>query len=153
ANVGLWDMVWMRLTRVDYVQIVNQKIALTQAGVEVSNRELVKHVLSGGNVDNVARAVIAARNANLDLSWKVAATIDLAGRDIFKAVQDSVTPKVIDCPSREKGTLEGVCRNGIQLRVRARVTVRTKLNQLVGGAMEDTIIARVGEGIVKAIGS
>jgi uncharacterized protein YqfA (UPF0365 family) len=103
----------------------------------------------------VATAVIAAHKAGMDLSWRTAAAIDLAGRNILDAVQTSVNPKVIDCPNPSLGrpTLDGVCRNGIQLKARARVTVRTKLDRLVGGATEDTIIARVGEGIVKAIGS
>jgi uncharacterized protein YqfA (UPF0365 family) len=113
------------------------------------------HYLSRGNVPKTATAVIAAHKAGMDLPWRVAAAIDLAGRDILDAVKTSVNPKVIDCPDPSKGrtTLEGVCKNGIQLRAKARVTVRTKLDRLVGGATEDTIIARVGEGIVKAIGS
>ena len=102
-----------------------------------------------------AAAVIAAHKAGFDLDWRKAAAIDLAGRDVLDAVKTSVNPKVIDCPDSTKGksTLDGVCKNGIQLRARARVTVRTKLDRLVGGATEETIIARVGEGIVKAIGS
>ena len=105
----------------------------------------------------MVRAVIAAHKAGMDLPWRTAAAIDLAGRDIYKAVQVSVNPKVIDCPvpnpKKPNNTLDGVCKNGIQLKARARVTVRTKLDRLVGGATEETIIARVGEGIVKAIGS
>ena len=102
-----------------------------------------------------ATAVIAAHKAGMDLPWRTAAAIDLAGRDVLDAVKTSVNPKVIDCPDPAKGrtTLDGVCKNGIQLRARARVTVRTKLDRLVGGATEETIIARVGEGIVKAIGT
>src|SRR5438128_11033227 len=135
--------------------IVRQKIALVQAGVKVDNRELEAHYLARGNVPKVAAAVIAAHKAGIDLPWRIAAAIDLAGRDILDAVKTSVNPKVIDCPDPAKGrpTLDGVCRNGIQLKARARVTVRTKLDRLVGGATEETIIARVGEGIVKAIGS
>jgi len=113
------------------------------------------HYLARGNVPKVATAVIAAHKAGFDLDWGKAAAIDLAGRDILDAVKTSVNPKVIDCPDSTKGriTLDGVCKNGIQLKARARVTVRTKLDRLVGGATEETIIARVGEGIVKAIGS
>ena len=154
AKIGLLDMIRMKLCKVDYVMIVRQKIALVQAGVKVQTQELEAHFLAKGNVQKVVNAVIAAHKANIDLKWGVAAAIDLAGRDIYEAVKRSVDPKVIDCPDPTKGrsTLDGVCRNGIQLRARARVTVRTKLDRLVGGATEETIIARVGEGIVKAIG-
>jgi len=135
--------------------IVRQKIALVQAGVKVSTQEMEAHYLSRGNVPKTATAVIAAHKAGMDLPWRTAAAIDLAGRDVLDAVKTSVNPRVIDCPDPAKGrnTLDGVCKNGIQLRARARVTVRTKLDRLVGGATEDTIIARVGEGIVQAIGS
>jgi uncharacterized protein YqfA (UPF0365 family) len=154
ARVGILDMVRMKLCKVDYAMIVRQKIALVQAGVKVSTQEMEAHYLSKGNVQRVANAVIAAHKAAMDLPWRVAAAIDLAGRDVYEAVKRSVDPKVIDCPdpTKGRGTLDGVCRNGIQLRARARVTVRTKLDRLVGGATEETIIARVGEGIVKAIG-
>jgi uncharacterized protein YqfA (UPF0365 family) len=155
AKVGIMDMIRMKLCKVDYAMIVRQKIALVQAGVKVSTQEMEAHFLSRGNVQRVAGAVIAAHKAGMDLPWRVAAAIDLAGRDIYEAVKRSVDPKVIDCPDPAKGraTLDGVCKNGIQLKARARVTVRTKLDRLVGGATEETIIARVGEGIVKAIGS
>jgi uncharacterized protein YqfA (UPF0365 family) len=145
----------MRLGKVDYAMIVRQKIALVQAGVKVSTADLESHYQSRGNVPKVATAVIAAHKAGMDLPWKTAAAIDLAGRDVLDAVRTSVNPKVIDCPDPSKGRqfLDAVCRNGIQLRAKARVTVRTKLERLVGGATEETIIARVGEGIVKAIGS
>jgi uncharacterized protein YqfA (UPF0365 family) len=154
ARIGFLDLIGMRLRGVDYAMIVRQKIALVQAGVKVSNEELEAHYLARGNVPKVATAVIAAHKAAIDLPWRIAAAIDLAGRDILDAVKTSVNPKVIDCPDPAKGrpTLDGVCRNGIQLKARARVTVRTKLDRLVGGATEETIIARVGEGIVKAIG-
>lgn len=154
ARVGILDMVRMKLCKVDYAMIVRQKIALVQAGVKVSTQEMEAHYLSRGNVQRVAAAVIAAHKAAMDLPWRVAAAIDLAGRDILEAVKRSVDPKVIDCPDpgKGRGTLDGVCKNGIQLKARARVTVRTKLDRLVGGATEETIIARVGEGIVKAIG-
>jgi uncharacterized protein YqfA (UPF0365 family) len=155
ARVGFLDLVAMKLRKVDYSMVVRQKIALVQAGVKVGNDELEAHYLARGNVPKVATAVIAAHKAGIDLPWRIAAAIDLAGRDILDAVKTSVNPKVIDCPDPSKGrpTLDGVCKNGIQLKARARVTVRTKLDRLVGGATEETIIARVGEGIVKAIGS
>jgi len=155
AKIGIVDMIRMKLCKVDYALVVRQKIALIQAGVKVSTQEMEAHYLSKGDVKKVTNAVIAAHKAGMDLPWRVAAAIDLAGRDIYEAVKRSVDPKVIDCPDPKKGraTLDGVCRNGIQLRARARVTVRTKLDRLVGGATEETIIARVGEGIVKAIGS
>src|SRR5438128_2426240 len=155
ARVGFFDLVAMKFRKVDYSMLVRQKIALVQAGVKVGNDDLEAHYLARGNVPKVATAVIAARKASIDLPWGIAAAIDLAGRDILDAVKTSVNPKVIDCPDPSKGrpTLDGVCKNGIQLKARARVTVRTKLDRLVGGATEETIIARVGEGIVKAIGS
>jgi uncharacterized protein YqfA (UPF0365 family) len=155
AKIGIVDMIRMKLLNIDYNMIVRQKIALIQAGVKVSTQEMETHVLSRGNVQRVVGAVIAAHKAGMDLPWRVAAAIDLAGRDVYEAVKRSVDPKVIDCPDPTKGraTLDGVCKNGIQLKARARVTVRTKLDRLVGGATEETIIARVGEGIVKAIGS
>jgi uncharacterized protein YqfA (UPF0365 family) len=156
AKIGIFDLIGMKLRNVDYSMIVRQKIALVQAGVRVTTEDLESHFLSRGNVPKTSTAVIAAHKAGIaDLPWKTAAAIDLAGRDILDAVRTSVNPKVIDCPDASKGRsfLDAVCRNGIQLRCRARVTVRTKLERLVGGATEETIIARVGEGIVKAIGS
>src|SRR6266536_2776350 len=155
AKISIWDLIGMKLRNVDYGMIVRQKISLVQAGVKVSTQDLEAHYLARGNVPKTATAVIAAHKAGMDLPWRTAAAIDLAGRDILDAVKTSVNPKVIDCPDPSKGrpTLDGVCKNGIQLRARARVTVRTKLDRLVGGATEETIIARVGEGIVKAIGS
>src|SRR5438128_4878116 len=155
AKIGILDMIRMKLLNIDYSVIVRQKIALVQAGVKVSTTDLEQHVLARGNLQKVVTAVIAAHKAGLDLPWRVAAAIDLAGRNVLDAVMVSVNPKVIDCPDPTKGrpTLDGVCKNGIQLKARARVTVRTKLERLVGGATEETIIARVGEGIVKAIGS
>jgi uncharacterized protein YqfA (UPF0365 family) len=155
ANISIFDLIGMKLRNVDYPMIVRQKIAMVQAGVKVTTEDLEAHYLARGNVPKTATAVIAAHKAGMDLPWRTAAAIDLAGRDILKAVQTSVNPMVIDCPDPSKGrqTLDGVCHNGIQLRAKARVTVRTKLDRLVGGATEETIIARVGEGIVKAIGS
>src|SRR5579885_2857706 len=155
ARISIWDLVGMKLRNVDYSMIVRQKIALVQAGVKVTTQELEAHYLARGNVPKTATAVIAAHKAGIDLPWRTAAAIDLAGRDVLEAVKTSVNPKVIDCPDPGKGKqfLDAVCRNGIQLLAKARVTVRTKLERLVGGATEETIIARVGEGIVKAIGS
>src|SRR5438046_2843576 len=147
ARIGIWDLVGMKLRNVDYSMIVRQKIALVQAGVKVSTQEMEAHYLARGNVPKVATAVIAAHKAGMDMPWRVAAAIDLAGRDVLEAVRTSVNPKVIDCPDPTKGraTLDGVCRNGIQLKARARGTVRTKLDRLAGGATEETIIARVRE--------
>jgi uncharacterized protein YqfA (UPF0365 family) len=155
ADIGIMNMVGMKLRNVPYAMIVNQKIALVQAGTKVNTQDLEAHFLAGGRVQQTAKAVIAAHKAGLDLSWKTAAAIDLAGRDVLDAVRTSVNPKVIDCPDPGKGKqyLDAVCKNGIQLLAKARVTVRTKLERLVGGATEETIIARVGQGIVKAIGS
>jgi uncharacterized protein YqfA (UPF0365 family) len=155
ARIGFMDMIRMKLLKLEYVTIVRLNIALVKAGLKVTPQEMEAHVLSRGRLEKVVRAVIAAHKAGMDLPWRVAAAIDLAGRDVEEAVRRSVDPKVIDCPDPTKGraTLDGVCKNGIQLRARARVTVRTKLDRLVGGATEETIIARVGEGIVKAIGS
>jgi uncharacterized protein YqfA (UPF0365 family) len=155
ARISIWDLIGMKLRNVDYAMIVRQKIAVVQAGVKVATQDMEAHYLARGNVPKVATALIAAHKAGFDLDWRRAAAIDLAGRDILDAVKTSVNPKVIDCPDPTKGrpTLDGVCKNGIQLKARARVTVRTKLDRLVGGATEETIIARVGEGIVKAIGS
>jgi uncharacterized protein YqfA (UPF0365 family) len=155
ARVGIVDMVRMKLLNVDYSMIVRQKIALVQAGIKVTTQEMEAHVLSRGNVPKVAAAVIAAHKAGLDLRWNIAAAIDLAGRDVLEAVKMSVRPEVIPCPDPKQGKnmLEGVCHDGIQLKARALVTVRAKLDRLVGGADRETIIARVGEGIVKAIGN
>jgi uncharacterized protein YqfA (UPF0365 family) len=155
ANISIFNLIGMKLRNVDYALIVKQKIALVQAGVKVSTEDLESHYLARGNVPKTSAAVVAAHKANLDLPWRTAAAIDLAGRDVLDAVRTSVNPKVIDCPDPTKGKqyLDAVCKNGIQLLAKARVTVRTKLERLVGGATEETIIARVGEGIVKAIGS
>ncbi|MSR79877.1 MAG: UPF0365 family protein [Gemmataceae bacterium] len=155
AHVTILHMIRMKLCNVDYGLVVKQKIALVSAGVDITTQQIEEHVLARGNIQRVTMAVIAAKKAGITLTWQSAAAIDLAGRDVYDAVRCSVNPKVIDCPDPSKGrqTLDGVCKNGIQLKARARVTVRTKLDRLVGGATEETIIARVGEGIVKAIGS
>jgi uncharacterized protein YqfA (UPF0365 family) len=155
ARISIWDLIGMKLRNVDYGMIVRQKIALVQAGVKVTTQDLESHFLARGNVPKTSTAVIAAHKAGIDLPWRTASAIDLAGRDVLEAVKTSVYPRVIDCPDPAKGrpTLDGVCKDGIQLKARARVTVRTKLDRLVGGATEETIVARVGEGIVQAIGS
>src|SRR3954471_12411045 len=155
AHVGLLDLVGMQLRRVNPVTIVNARIQAVRAGLAISTPEMENHVLAGGDVIRVINAMIAANKANIDLSWKTATAIDLAGRDILDAVQTSVNPKVIDVPNASMGrnTIDGVAKDGIQLKVKARVTVRTNIKSLVGGATDEPIIARVGEGIVNAIGS
>ncbi|MFZ5833538.1 MAG: flotillin-like protein FloA, partial [Planctomycetota bacterium] len=160
AGIGILDLLGMTFRKVNPAVIVRSKIMAVQAGIGdaqgVTSKALEAHYLSGGNVPLVIRALIAANKAKMtDLDFKLAAAIDLAGRNVLEAVQTSVYPKVIDCPARGQGrdTLDGVARNGIQLKVKARVTVRANLRQLIGGATEETIIARVGEGIVSAIGS
>lgn len=159
AGIGLGDLVFMQFRRVNPALIVRSKIMAVQAGLNrkypLSVQNLEAHALSGGNVPNVIRALIAADKASIPLDWNTAQAIDLAGRDILEAVTTSVYPKVIDCPDpkRNQGTLSAVAADGIELRVRARVTVRTNIRQLIGGATEETVIARVGQGIVQAIGS
>jgi len=155
AGITMFDLIGMSLRKVNPQVIVLSKIRAVQAGMSVTTREMESHYLSGGHVPNVVTALIAANRASIDLSWKTATAIDLAGRDILAAVQTSVNPKVIDCPNPAKGreTIDAVAKDGIQLKTKARVTVRTNIDQLVGGATEETIIARVGEGIVTAIGS
>ena len=150
------------LRQVNARTIVEAKIMAMQAGVGtdpdtgITTRRLEAHYLAGGNVPRVIHAIIAAHRADIDLDFDRAAAIDLAGRDVLDAVRTSVYPKVIDCPDPEKSgrtTLSAVAKNGVELMVRARVTVRTNLAQLIGGATEETIIARVGEGIITSIGS
>ena len=152
ADISIWALLWMKLRKVKYEMIVRQKIAMVQAGVKPTTADMEAHFLAGGDVEKTALAVIAAHKAGIDLSWKTASAIDLAGRDVLDAVRTSVNPKVIVCP-KGAAMLEGVCKNGIRLKARARVTVRTKLDRLIGGATEETIVARVGEGIVAAIGA
>jgi uncharacterized protein YqfA (UPF0365 family) len=159
AGISIFDLLGMTFRKVNPAAIVRSKIMAVQAGISdadgVTSRALEAHFLAGGNVPLVIRSLIAARKAKLELDFKLAAAIDLAGRNVLEAVQTSVYPKVIDCPSRSAGreTLDGIAQNGIQLKVKARVTVRANLKQLIGGAAEETIIARVGEGIVSALGS
>ncbi|MFN4242951.1 MAG: flotillin-like protein FloA [Tepidisphaerales bacterium] len=155
AKVGLLDLIGMRLRGINPAAIVDARIQAVRAGLDIGTQQMESHVLARGNVQRVVNAMIAASKANIDLSWNTATAIDLAGRDILDAVQTSVNPKVIDVPNPALGrsTIDAVSRDGIQLKVKARVTVRTNIRTLVGGATEETVIARVGEGIVTAIGS
>jgi uncharacterized protein YqfA (UPF0365 family) len=155
AHVGLVDMVGMKFRKVDPRTIVLSRIRAVKAGLEASANQLETHYLAGGNVPRVVNALIAANRAKIELPWDTACAIDLAGRDILEAVQTSVNPKVIDVPNPNLGrpTIDAVAQDGIQLKARARVTVRANIARLVGGATEETIIARVGEGIVTTIGS
>ena len=155
ARVSIIDLIGMRLRNVNPPAIVNARIQAMRAGLDITTAEMESHVLAGGDVQRVINAMIAASKANIDLNWQTATAIDLAGRDILEAVQTSVNPKVIDVPNPALGraTIDAVAKNGIQLKVKARVTVRTNIRRLVGGATEETIIARVGEGIVTSIGS
>ncbi len=156
APVRIRDLIGMKLRRVPPAQVVLSYISAVKAGVEMTTGMLEAHYLAGGSMQNIVRAMIAADKANIELKFQQAAAIDLAGRNIIDAVQTSVNPKVIDCPDPDKtagGMLDAVAKDGIRLLVKARVTVRTNLERLVGGATEQTIIARVGQGIISAIGS
>lgn len=161
ARVSIWSLVGMSFRRVNSRVIVKAKIMAVQAGLGleketgITTRRLEGHYLAGGNVMNVISALIAARRAQLSLSFDQAAAIDLAGRDVLDAVRTSVYPKVIDCPDPRaaRPMLSAIAKNGVELQVRARVTVRTRMETLIGGATEETIIARVGEGIITSIGS
>lgn len=150
--IPLFNIIGMSLRKIPPRVIVNSRINLYKAGLkDITVSDLETHFLAGGRVPEVTQAMIAADKANIPLDWRRATAIDLAGRDLRDAVATSVNPKVIDCPSHG-GYITGVSKDGIQINVRARVTVRTNIAQLVGGATEETIIARVGEGIVSAIG-
>ena len=148
VRISIMNLILMRLRKVPPSIVVNAMINSTKAGLNVTTNEIETHYLAGGNVNNVIKALISADKANIPLTFKMATAIDLAGRDVADAVQLSVNPRVIDTPP-----VSAVGKNGIQLVVRARVTVRANINQLVGGAGEETILARVGEGIVTTIGS
>ncbi len=148
APVGIGQLIAMRIRKVPPGLVVNALINATKAGLKVTANDIETHYLAGGNVNQVIRAMISADKANIPLDWKMATAINLAGRDVAEAVQMSVNPKVIDTPP-----VTAVAKNGIQLITRARVTVRTNINKLVGGAGEETVLARVGEGIVSSIGS
>lgn len=157
ARISMLSLILMSLRNVDTRKIVRCQIMAVQAGLKpISTRAMEAQYLAGGDIERVTLALIAADRANIELDWNLAAAIDLAGRDILEAVQISVNPIVISCPTPLPGgseTLDGVAKDGIQLRVKVRVTVRMNLDQLIGGATEATIIARVGQGIVSAIGS
>lgn len=148
VKVGIFTLVGMRLRRVVPSRVVNPLIKATKAGLNVTINKLEAHYLAGGNVDRVVNALIAAQRANIPLEFERAAAIDLAGRDVLEAVQMSVNPKVIETP-----VIAAIAKDGIELRAKARVTVRANIDRLVGGAGEQTIIARVGEGVVTTVGS
>ena len=148
VRISIFSLLGMKLRRVRPAAILNPMIKATKAGIQVKANELEAHYLAGGNVDSVVNALIAAERAGIDLSFEQASAIDLAGRDVFEAVKMSVTPKVIETPQ-----ISAVAKDGIELMVKARVTVRTNINQLIGGAGEATVLARVGEGIVTTVGS
>jgi uncharacterized protein YqfA (UPF0365 family) len=154
--ISLFNIIGMSLRKIPPKVIVNARINSFKAGLkQISVIDLETHYLAGGRVLDVVKAMIAADKANIELDWRQATAIDLAGRNLFEAVKTSVYPKVIDCPpdSKHGGYISAVAKDGIELKARARVTVRTNIKQLVGGATEETVIARVGEGIVSAIGS
>ncbi|MEX2027575.1 MAG: flotillin-like FloA family protein, partial [Pirellulaceae bacterium] len=162
ADVSMPSLIGMGFRQVNSRVIVQAKIMAAQAGLDINRRtgistqRLEAHYLAGGNVMNVIHAIIAAHRAGIDLDFDRAAAIDLAGRDVLDAVRTSVHPKVIDCPDPRRSTsdvLSAIAKNGVELRVKARVTVRTNILRLIGGATEDTVIARVGEGIITSIGS
>jgi len=148
VKVGIIHLIGMRLRRVKPSYIVMPMIKATKAGLKLTANQLEAHYLAGGNVDSVVNALIAAERAGMDLNFEQASAIDLAGRNVFEAVTMSVTPKVIETPS-----ISAVAKDGIELLVKARITVRTNIERLIGGAGEETIIARVGEGIVTTVGS
>lgn len=148
VRISLINLVLMRLRKVPPALVTNAMITSTKAGLRITSNEIETHYLAGGNVNKVIKALISADKANIPLDFKLATAIDLAGRDVFDAVQLSVNPNVINTPP-----VAAVAKDGIQLIAKARVTVRANINQLVGGAGEETILARVGEGIVTTIGS
>ncbi|MGH7445887.1 MAG: flotillin-like protein FloA [Longimicrobiales bacterium] len=148
VKISIGELIGMRLRKVNPAGVVRPMIAATKAGLDLTSTDLEAHYLAGGHVDRVVKALISADKANLGVSFKQAAAIDLAGRDVLEAVKVSVNPKVIDTPR-----VSAMAKDGIQLIATARVTVRANINRLVGGAGEDTILARVGEGIVSTIGS
>ena len=148
VKISIFTLVGMKLRRVKPAKIVDPMIKATKAGLDVKTNQLEAHYLAGGNVDSVVNALIAAERASMNLSFEQASAIDLAGRDVFEAVTMSVTPKVIETPQ-----IAAVAKDGIELLVKARVTVRTNIDHLIGGAGEATVLARVGEGIVTTVGS
>lgn len=157
TRIGLFSLMMMSLRKIDPQKIVQCKVMAVQAGLDdIPTHDLEAQWLAGGDVERVTQALVVAHRASIELDWDTAAALDLAGRDVLQAVQRSVNPMVILCPDPAAGkgdTLDGIAKDGIQLRVRVRVTVRTNIAQLVGGATESTVIARVGQGIVSAIGA
>ena len=162
ADISMWSLIGMGFRKVRPSVIVQAKIMAAQAGLDINRKtgistdRLEAHYLAGGDVMSVINAIIAAQRANIDLDFDRAAAIDLAGRDVLDAVKTSVYPKVIDCPDPQrsgKSLLSAIAKDGVELKIRARVTVRTNLEQLIGGATEETVIARVGESIISSIGS
>ena len=148
VRVPIGALIGMKLRKVQPRRLVESLIQARKAGLQITISQLETHLLAGGNVDRVINALIAAQRANIDLPFEKACAIDLAGRDVFQAVQMSVTPKVIETP-----VVAAIAKDGIELRAKARVTVRTDISRLVGGAGEETVVARVGEGIVTTVGS
>ncbi len=148
AHVSMGRLIGMKMRRIKYRMLVDVYIRARKAGLDINIAELESHVMAGGNISNVVNALISAHSANIDLSLQSAKAIDLAGRDVLNAVKVSVNPKVIETP-----VISAIAKNGIELRVKARVTVRANISRLIGGAGEETIIARVGEGIVTTVGS
>jgi uncharacterized protein YqfA (UPF0365 family) len=148
VKVSIFTLIGMRLRRVIPSRVINPLIKAHKAGISVTTNQLESHYLAGGNVDRVVNALIAAHRANIELSFERGAAIDLAGRDVLEAVQMSVNPKVIETPF-----IAGVAMNGIEVKAKARITVRANIDRLVGGAGEETVIARVGEGVISTIGS
>lgn len=148
AHVSMGRLIGMKMRRIKYKQLVDVYIRARKAGLNIDIADLESHVMAGGNISNVVNALISAHSANIDLSLQSAKAIDLAGRDVLNAVKVSVNPKVIETP-----VISAIAKNGIELRVKARVTVRANISRLIGGAGEETIIARVGEGIVTTVGS
>ncbi|WP_374724602.1 flotillin-like protein FloA [Calidifontibacillus erzurumensis] len=148
VRISIFTLIGMRLRRVIPSRVINPLIKAVKAGLNLNTNQLESHYLAGGNVDRVVNALIAAHRANIELSFERCAAIDLAGRDVLEAVQMSVNPKVIETPF-----ISGVAMDGIEVKAKARITVRANIDRLVGGAGEDTVIARVGEGIVSTIGS
>jgi uncharacterized protein YqfA (UPF0365 family) len=155
VHISVINLIGMWIRRVNPSLVVDSRIISQKAGLAITYDDLETHFLANGNIINVTQALVMAAKAGIDLTWEAACAIDLAGRDILEALRTSTNPKVIDVPSQDRGPvfITAIAKDGIQLKVKARVTVRTNLKQLIGGAIEDTIIARVGEGIVTTIGS
>ncbi|MHC4253136.1 MAG: flotillin-like protein FloA [Planctomycetota bacterium] len=155
AHVSIIDMIGMKIKKVPVTLIVNNRIKAVQGGLNITSREMQAYYLAGGDVSTVVEAAIRARNAKIALGWDTACEMARTRRDLLGAVETSIKPRIIDVPTASSGrnTIDAVAIDGIQLKAKARVTVRMRLERLIGGAMEETIIARVGEGIVSAIGS